>query len=168
MEEPYLQKKDSNGTVEGTTFGGVLRWCGFGSLSREGQPRSGERMQPTAQAVASLNQEVESAPEGAKESYCVGRLTNPRKFRAIPAARDANSNPSLPPPSSPHTSTSRLPNSCLPRYRARKTPAPQSRHTITRPCHSNSWDTTEQPNPEAKHPADDRKYIPQSSTHPSA
>jgi hypothetical protein len=65
MEEPHLQKKDSNGIGVGVTgFVNVLKvvWG-----PEKHQPRSGERMQPTAQAVGSLNQEVELAPEGANE-----------------------------------------------------------------------------------------------------
>ena len=73
MEEPHLQKKDSNGIGVGLTgFVNVLKvvWG-----PERHQPRRGERMRPTAcpelvegaQAVGSLNQEVELAPEGAKE-----------------------------------------------------------------------------------------------------
>src|SRR6266496_5421626 len=57
-----------------------------------------------------------------------------------PAAPDANSNLSHRPPSFPHTSSSRLPNFFLPRCRALKRRAPQSRRRTPKLSHSNSWD----------------------------
>src|SRR3984893_5217174 len=126
-------------------------------------------MQPTAQAVGYKHRRGTS-PVGAKDQQPRGgsnfsTRASPAENHPTPTPTTlgANSSPSPPPPSSLHTSSSTLPNSSPPPYRAPKTPAPQSPHTTRSPSRQNSWDKFSPPTHEASSPSACQTNTPQSS-----